>query len=83
MIHPQSGDRLEHVQNQFAFAESEQHRRHGAQFHSTGCQGDKVRRDSIELHHHHANDGGSLGNVVGDAEKFFDSEAVRGFVEER
>ena len=66
-----------------ALAEAEDHRGERAELHAAGREGDQVGGDPVELHHHHADDRGPLGDLVGDAEQLLDGEAVRRLVEER
>ena len=83
VVHPKSGDRLEDAQDQVAFPETEEHHRHGAQFHTAGGQRDQVRGDAVEFHHHHPDYRGALRNVLGDVQQSLDPEAVGGLVEKR
>ncbi len=83
MVHPQSGDRLEDVEDQFAFAETEQHRGGRAEFHATGGQRHQVRGDAVEFHEHHPHDLRAFGDEILDAEQLLDAEAVGRLVVER
>ena len=83
VVHPQAGDRLEQGQDEFAFPEAEEHRRHRTEFHAAGGQRHQVRGDPVELHEHHPDHRGARRNVVGDAQEAFHPQAVRGLVEER
>ncbi len=53
------------------------------EFHAAGGQRHQMRGDAVELHEHHAHDGGSFGHEIGDAEELLDAQAVGGLVEER
>ena len=83
MVHPQPGDGLEQRQDLLAPAETEEHGRHRAELHAAGGQCDKMAGDPVEFHEHHPDDAGAFGDVVGDTEKFFHSQAIGRLVEER
>ena len=82
-VHAQAGDHLEDVEDELALAEAEGHGSKCTEFHATGGKCDQVRGNAVELHHHHADDIGALGDLVGDAEQLLDGQAVGGLVEER
>src|SRR6202012_1172467 len=63
-VHPEPGDRLEQREDDLATLEADEHRRHRAQLHTAGRQGDQVRGDPVEFHHHHANDVDAFGDLV-------------------
>ena len=83
VVHAQSGDQFEHVENEFALAKPEEHRRHRTQFHPAGGERDEVRGDAVQFHQQDAHHGRAFRYVVGDVEQLLDAEAVGGFVEER
>ncbi len=83
VVHPQPGDGLKDLQDFFAFPEPIEHRAHRTEFHAAGGQCHQMRGDPVEFHHHHPDDAGAFGDVVGDAEQLLHTQAVRGLVEKR
>ena len=83
VVHPQAGDQLVEVEDEFAVAEAVDHDRGGAQLHAAGGDGHEVGGDPVELHQQHADDGGPVGDLVGDAEQLLHGQAVGRLVEER
>src|SRR5665647_955490 len=63
--------------------EADRHDGRRAHLHHAGGQGHGVGADPVEFHHQHADGGGPLGDLVGDAGQLLDGQAVGGLVEER
>ena len=83
MIHAQSRDHFEHIKDKFALTEPKGHGRQRAELHATSGQTHQVRRNTVEFHHHHADDIGALRNLISDSQQFLYTQAVRGLIEER
>ena len=83
MVHPQAGDHLEDGQDALALTEADRHDGGRAHLHATGGQAHEVGCDAVELHHHHPDGGGALGDLVGDTQQLLDAKAVGRLVEQR
>ena len=69
MVHPQSGDQLEDVQDQLALTEAERHGRQRTELEGAGGQADQVRADPVELHEDDPQDRGPVGDLIGHPEQ--------------
>ena len=81
VVHAETGDRLEDVEDQLALAEPVQHHRDRPELHAAGCHPDQVRGDPVQLAEEHAEDLGAWRRF--DPEQPLDRQAVRQLVEER
>jgi hypothetical protein len=79
--HALAGDKLKNLQDLFALAEAVKKDGHRAQIDGMRPQPDQVRRNALQLHHHHADVLRSLGNL--EAEQFLDRHAVRQIITQR
>ena len=83
MVHPQTGDEFEQVQDLLALTETDRHDRERADLHAAGGNGHQVRGDAVELHQEDPHDLGLLRHVGLDAEQPLDAQHVRHLVVER
>jgi hypothetical protein len=81
VIHPQAGDRLEHVQAPLPGPERVRHRGDGAELEPAGAEPDPVRRDPVELHHQDPDQLGAGRRLH--TQQPLDGEAVDRLVEDR
>ncbi len=83
MVHPQTGYRLQEVQDLLALPEPENHPRGGADLHRSGGEPHQVGGDPLEFHHQHSDDGRPLGDLLGDTEQLLHRQAVGRLVVQR
>ena len=83
VVHAQTGERFEEIEDHLALTEPDGHDRRRANLHAAGADGHEVRCDAAQLHHEHANHLSALRDVVGDVEELLHRHAVHGFVEQR
>ncbi|MGY4645481.1 hypothetical protein ACVW07_003314 [Cellulomonas sp. URHB0016] len=83
VVHAQAGDELEDLEDLLAGREAHGHDRRGAHLVAARGEAHEVRRDPVELHEQHPDDGGPLGDVLGDAEQLLDRETVGRLLEQR
>ena len=82
VIHTKAGDALEDSQDLFAAPECDGHHGRRAQLVTTGTDSNDVRGNAVEFHEENTNQVRALGNLIRNAKKLFDRQAVPDFLEE-
>jgi len=81
VVHPQSGEELQQVQDLLALAETSGHPGQRAELHSPGGDRHQVRADPVELHQQYPDHLRTARG--GDAQQFLGGQAISRFVEQR